>query len=148
SRMMRLAMYSRECLGALRAETGIRYDERTQGTLQVFREDKQLRAVAKDIEVLRSDGVAHEVLDAEGCVAVEPGLAHARHLLKGGLRLPGDETGDCLIFTQSLAAMAAAEGVRFLYDTSIHALEGTASRIEAVQTSAGRLVADGFVVAL
>ena len=148
SRMMRLAMYSRECLGTLRAETGIRYDERTQGTLQVFREDKQLRAVAKDIEVLRSDGVAHEVLDAAGCVAVEPGLAHARHLLKGGLRLPGDETGDCLIFTQSLAAMAAAEGVRFLYDTSIHALEGTASRIEAVQTSAGRLVADGFVVAL
>jgi len=148
SRMMRLANYSRDCLGALRAETGIRYDERTRGTLQIFRDACQVKAVQKDIEVLRADGVPFEVLDAEGCVAAEPGLAFSRHLLAGGLRLPNDETGDCHVFTQSLAALAEAEGVRFLYDTTIHGLEGSPARITAVRTSAGRLVADGFVVAL
>jgi D-amino-acid dehydrogenase len=37
ARMLRLAEYSRACLEALRADTGIRYDERMQGTLQLFR---------------------------------------------------------------------------------------------------------------
>ena len=148
-RMMRIAMYSRDCLEQLRKDTGIRYDERTQGTLQVFRTDKQVQAVAKDIKILKADGVAYEELDVDGCVRAEPGLAHSRHLLAGGLRLPGDETGDCNIFTQSLAAMAEAEGVRFFYDTSIVCLEsGTTGRVEAVRTSAGRLTGDLFVVAL
>src|SRR4249920_2212246 len=33
SRMVRLAEYSRDCLRALREDIGIRYDERSQGTL-------------------------------------------------------------------------------------------------------------------
>ena len=148
SRMMRVAEYSRDCLQALRADTGIRYDERTQGTLQVFRKPEQLAAVQKDIAVLKADGVAYEELDVDGCVRAEPGLAHARHLLTGGLRLPGDETGDCHIFTQALAALAAEAGVEFLYDTTISGLEGTPGRITAALTSAGRLTADAFVVAL
>lgn len=148
SRMMRIAEYSRDCLGALRAETGIHYDERTQGTLQVFRDAKQIKAVEKDIEVLRADGVPFERLDVDGCIAVEPGLAPARHLLTGGLRLPHDETGDCHIFTQKLAALAQSQGVRFLYDTAIHGLDGTPGHVEAARTSAGRLTADAFVVAL
>ena len=41
-RMVRLAEYSRDCLADLRVETGIRYDERMQGTLQVFRTQKQI----------------------------------------------------------------------------------------------------------
>ena len=148
SRMMRVAEYSRDCLGELRAQTGIRYDERTQGTLQVFRDARQVRAVQKDIKVLKSDGVAYQELDVDGCIAAEPGLAHARHLLAGGLRLPGDETGDCHVFTQSLAALAADRGVTFLYDTTIHGLEGSRGRVDAALTSAGRLAADAFVVAL
>ena len=42
-RMVRLAEYSRDCLDELRASTGIAYEGRTQGTLQVFRTQKQLR---------------------------------------------------------------------------------------------------------
>jgi D-amino-acid dehydrogenase len=45
ARMVRLAEYSRDCLRELRAETGISYDERTSGTLQLFRTQKQLDAV-------------------------------------------------------------------------------------------------------
>ena len=65
SRMVRLAEYSRDCLMELRAETGISYDERTQGTLQLFRTEKQVAAAEKDIAVLKADGVAFEVLDAD-----------------------------------------------------------------------------------
>src|SRR5262249_11002017 len=37
SRMLRLADYSRQTLADVRKETGIRYDERMKGTLQLFR---------------------------------------------------------------------------------------------------------------
>jgi D-amino-acid dehydrogenase len=148
SRMVRLAEYSRDCLMELRANTGISYDERTQGTLQLFRTEKQVAAAAKDIAVLRADGVPFEVLDADQCVAAEPGLAASKHKIAGGLRLPGDETGDCFKFTQSLSEMAAATGVTFRYGVGIDRLEAEAGRIVAVHTSEGRVTADSFVVAL
>ena len=110
SRMVRLAEYSRDCLGELRAETGIEYDQRMQGTLQLFRKAEQMDAAGKDIEVLRADGVPFEVLDRAGCIAAEPGLAGAAERIAGGLRLPGDETGDCFKFTNRLAEMATGEG--------------------------------------
>ncbi|MEY4871338.1 MAG: hypothetical protein RLZZ563_668 [Pseudomonadota bacterium] len=147
-RMVRLAEYSRDCLMDLRLETGITYDERTQGTLQLFRSQKQVEAAAKDIEVLRADGVPFEVLDRDACIAAEPGLAAARDKIAGGLRLPGDETGDCFKFTNSLSAMAEALGVTFRYGVGINGLESDGKRIVAAQTTQGRVVADAFVVAM
>ncbi|MCW5639316.1 MAG: D-amino acid dehydrogenase [Rubrivivax sp.] len=148
SRMVRLAEYSRDCLRTLREQTGIRYDERTQGTLQLFRTQKQLDGVAKDIEILRESGVPFEVLDREGFVKVEPGLAQTQHKFVGALRLPGDETGDCFMFTQSLARMAEALGVRFRYGVTIEGLEHAGGRITGVRTSEGRIDADHYVLAL
>ena len=148
SRMVRVAEYSRDCLKDLRAETGIRYDERMQGTLQVFRSDKQIEAVAKDIEVLQADGVPFEVLDRAGCVQAEPGLARSQELIAGGLRLPGDETGDCFKFTNALAKMAEAAGVTFKWGVTIDAIEAEAGRVTGVRTSAGRMSADRYVLAM
>jgi D-amino-acid dehydrogenase len=119
SRMVPLAEYSRDMLRALRAETGLAYDERMQGTLQLFRSEKLLAGSAKDVAVLKGLGVAHEILDAGGCVQAEPALARVREKFVGGLRLPSDETGDCFKFTNALRDLAAARGVEFRYGTSI-----------------------------
>ena len=148
SRMVRLAEFSRDTLMALRDETGIAYDQRMQGTLQLFRTQKQLDGVAPDIEVLRAGGVPFELLDADGCVAAEPGLAASKHKIVGGLRLPNDETGDCFKFTNRLAEMAAARGVTFLHDTAIDGLAVEAGRISGVRTSRGVIRADRYVLAL
>jgi D-amino-acid dehydrogenase len=148
SRMVRLAEYSRDCLIALRDETGIAYDHRTQGTLQLFRTQKQLDGIAKDIEVLRQDGVPFEVLDPAGCIAAEPGLAASREKIVGGLRLPNDETGDCFMFTNALAERAAALGVRFAYGTEVRGLRVQGDRIAVVETSTGDVEADTFIAAL
>jgi D-amino-acid dehydrogenase len=148
SRMVPIAEYSRDCLKALRAETGIEYDARTQGTLQLFRTHKQLDGIGGDVEVLRQYGVPFEVLDREGFCRVEPALAHTKEKFVGALRLPGDETGDCFKFTNRLAEMAAALGVRFRYGTAIEGLDRAGDRIAGVRTSAGRLSADRVVLAL
>jgi D-amino-acid dehydrogenase len=148
ARMVRLAEYSRDKLIELRGATGISYDERSQGTLQLFREEKQLAGIDKDIAVLKADGVAYEVLDRAGCIAAEPGLAGSNQPLAGGLRLPGDETGDCFKFTNTLAQMAADAGVEFRMGTTIQRLVRQGDRITGVETDAGTVTGDAYLVAM
>jgi D-amino-acid dehydrogenase len=148
SRMIPLAEYSRDCLRALRAETAIRYDERSLGTLQLFRTQGQLDHTADDIAVLKQYGVPYEVLDCDGCIGAEPALATVKDKIAGGLRLPQDETGDCHMFTKALAAHAEKLGVQFRLRTTIERLVADASGIAGVATSVGLFQADAYVVAL
>ncbi|HEY2561925.1 MAG TPA: D-amino acid dehydrogenase [Caldimonas sp.] len=148
ARMVRLAEYSRDCLRALRAATGIAYDERMQGTLQLFRTQKQFDGSAGDIAVLRRSGVVFELLDGNGCIRHEPALARVREKFVGGLLLPGDETGDCYKFTTRLAALAAERGVDFRFATPVRAIARAGERIAGVATATETLSADAYVVAL
>ena len=156
-RMVRLAEYSRDCIIELRNNTGIAYEGRTGGTLQVFRTQKQLDAEAKDIAVLSRLGVPFEHLDPDGCARAEPALSLVKDKLLGGLRLPHDETGDCQLFTQNLAEKAKSLGVKFRQDVQIERLlveNGKPSnfKISGVEISANSgiemLQADQYVVAL
>ena len=148
ARMVRLAEYSRDCLKQLRAETGIQYDERAKGTLQLFRTQKQLDGTAKDIEVLQQYGVPYQLLDRAGYLDHEPALREVQHKFVGALRLPGDETGDCFKFTQRLAQLAQQLGATFRYGVNIQRLRHDEHGISAVETSEGPVVADRFIVAL
>ncbi|WP_186230835.1 D-amino acid dehydrogenase [Burkholderia gladioli] len=147
-RMVRLAEYSRDCFQALRAGTGIAYEGRTGGTLQLFRTQAQFDGAAKDIAVLRDANVPFELLTADQLKNAEPALAAVSHKLTGGLRLPGDETGDCQLFTTRLAAMAEELGVQFRYNTPIDALAIAGGRIAGVQCGGELVRGDAYVVAL
>ena len=148
ARMVRLAEYSRDCLVQLRAGTGIAYDERSKGTLQLFRTQAQLDAAVQDTRVLDSYGVAYALLDRAGCARYEPALARVSGRYVGGLQLPGDETGDCFKFTQALAAMAQQLGVTFRNGVEIGGLSHDGARITGVATSQGELRADAYVMAM
>ncbi|WP_175975443.1 D-amino acid dehydrogenase [Burkholderia sp. BCC1047] len=148
SRMVRLAEYSRDCLQALRADTGIEYEGRTGGTLQLFRTQQQLDGAAKDIAVLQEANVPFELLSPAELKHAEPALAAVSHKLTGGLRLPGDETGDCQLFTTRLAALAESLGVKFRYNTPIDALAIAGGKIAGVQCGSETVRADAYVVAL
>ena len=147
-RMVRLAEYSRDCLKALRAEIGIQYDDREQGTLQLFRTQKQLDGTAKDIEILKEYNVPYQLLDRTGYLKYEPALAEVQDKFVGALRLPGDETGDCFKFTNTLAERAKALGVKFRFGVDIQSIERSGNRITGVRTAEGKLTADRYVLAL
>jgi D-amino-acid dehydrogenase len=147
-RMVRLAEYSRDCLKELRAEIGIQYDDREQGTLQLFRTQKQLDGTAKDIEILKQYNVPFQLLDRPGYLKYEPALADVQDKFIGALRLPGDETGDCFKFTNTLAERAKALGVKFRFGVDIQGLDRSGQRITGVRTDAGVLTADRYVLAL
>ena len=147
-RMVRLAEYSRDCLKELRAEIGIQYDDRDQGTLQLFRTQKQLDGTAKDIEILKEYNVPYQLLDRTGYLKYEPALADVQDKFVGALRLPGDETGDCFKFTNTLAERAKALGVKFRFGVDIQSIERSGNRITGVRTAEGKLTADRYVLAL
>jgi D-amino-acid dehydrogenase len=150
-RMLRLSEYSRDSLKALRADLDLPYEGRQRGTLQVFRTDAQMAAIDKDVRVLREAGVRFEWVERARLADVEPALARVSDRLVGGLRLPGDETGDCRLFTERLALAASGLGVTFLYGHTIERLERGADGIAAVVATgpAGsrRLTAGQYVLA-
>ncbi|MGK2911857.1 MAG: D-amino acid dehydrogenase [Sphingobium sp.] len=147
-RMVRLADFSRMKLAELRDQTGIHYDQGARGTLQLFRTSRQLDNADKDVAVLKAYGVPFEILDAAGCIAVEPGLAYSDVPIAGGLRLPDDETGDCHMFTTKLAELARRRGVTFLYDRVINGIVTDRGSVVQVETHGDALQADAYVIAL
>ena len=146
-RMVRLAEYSRDCLKVLRDSTGIEYEGRQGGTLQLFRTAQQYENATRDIAVLEEAGVPYQLLESARLAEVEPALAEVAHKLTGGLRLPNDETGDCQLFTQRLAQMAEQEGVVFRYNTPVDRLLYEGEKIYGVKCGDEVIKADAYVMA-
>ena len=146
-RMVRVAEYSRDCLRNLRRDIGISYENRSKGTLQIFRKEAQLDAVQRDIEVLKETGVDFELLDLEQLAKVEPALAEAKDKLVGGLHLPNDETGDCYLFTNALANYAKGMGVQFKFNQQVEKLLFEGDQIKGVLVNGQVLTADKYVLA-
>ncbi|MEB5929273.1 D-amino acid dehydrogenase [Acinetobacter schindleri] len=146
-RMTRVAEYSRDCLRELRKETGISYEHRSKGTLQVFRNEAQLDMVQRDIAVLQECGVPHELLLGADLAKVEPALAHAQDKLAGGLHLPNDETGDCYLFTNALANVAKELGVQFKFNQNVEHLLTEDNEIKGVVVNGQVFTADKYVLA-
>jgi len=148
SRMVRISNYSRDVLPDLLSEVPLDFDMREQGTLQLFRTEKQVKSSKADQEVLAEFGSPYEVLDRDGCIAAEPGLAHVADKFVGGLRLTADRTGDCRMFTLALAEKAATLGVTFRYGVTIKELAVERDNIAGVITDKGRETADAYVCCL
>ena len=155
-RALRLALYSRRQLAALRAETGIEYDQSTRGILHIFRNPRDYAEALPQVDLMNRLGCERRLVDAKECVALEPALAPARDTLVGGIFSPGDECGDAHTFTDELARRCEALGVTFRWGATVAALLPADGRIAGVEIQgvAGTdgtsevLEADAYVVAL
>lgn len=146
-RIVRVALYSRSCLQALRKEIALDYDLVNKGILHFFRDQAEFDRAAEGIEATQRLGLVRKRLTAAEVTALEPSLAVMGPALLGGIHTPDDESGDAFKFTQGLAAQAAAKGVTFRQDCQIHHLEWDKGRISGVATDQGRLRADVYVLA-
>jgi D-amino-acid dehydrogenase len=147
-RMMRIAEYSRDCLRQLRDDTGLAYEARMRGTLQLFRSAAQMEATKQDIAVLTEYGVPFSLLDRDELERVEPALRFARQRVVGGLHLPNDETGDCHLFTQALAKEAERLGVVFRFNLAAQGFEVSDGKILGIRAGDELINADRYVLAL
>lgn len=141
-----MALYSRQQLAALRAETGIDYDQLTRGILHIYTDAAELSAATRAAAIMRDLGCDRQTISAAQCVAIEPALASVADQLVGGDYTANDESGDAHRFTQSLAALAAAQGVQFLYGSSVERIEAVGGEVQAVHAGDQRHVADAYVL--
>ncbi len=148
-RTLRVALYSRDVLKALRQRTNLQYDQVTSGILHIYRSREAFaegRETATDLAAL---GLPQDVLTPEDCAKLEPALAHAaRTDLVGGLLSPDDESGDAHTFTVEVAKLAAARGVKFRYGVTVKGLEANRTSITRIVTDQGDETPDAVVLSL
>ncbi|MDX1459129.1 MAG: D-amino acid dehydrogenase [Marinobacter sp.] len=150
--MVHLGTYSRTHLQALRQETGIEYDNLSKGILHFYTNPREFEAALEPARLMRELGCDRQVIDADRAIELEPALAPARHRIAGATYTSEDESGDARKFTQALAELAEAAGVKFRYGTEILGFENTRDRILGVRTlyegHYETLHADNYVLSL
>jgi D-amino-acid dehydrogenase len=146
ARMGRLARYSHGQLKQIRERLDIRYEQTTGGNLQLFRTQEGLDNAGLSTQVLAEAGVPFELLDADGCVAFDPGLHAARHELKGAAVAPWTRpaTARCL---RAPWRPGCRHGVEFHLSTEVQAIEVAGGQVSGLRTRNGTLRADAYVVA-
>lgn len=147
--ILRLALHSRDCLQALRAELGLEYDHLERGILHVYTNAQEFEHAIPQAELMRQYGCDRFVKTAEECLQIEPALRHSTRPLVGGTYTADDESGDAHKFTQALAARCAARGVSYRYGNAVTALQTEAGQVSGVMLDNGEvLTADRYVVAM
>ncbi|WP_306604946.1 D-amino acid dehydrogenase [Azonexus sp.] len=150
--ILAMALYSRQQLQALRQELALDYQQLQRGILHIYTDRNELAGAMQAASVMARYGLERQMLDAAACVALEPALAGASHLLVGGDYTDSDESGDAHLFTRALAERAAAAGVTFRHATHIERIAAASGRVAGVvvhdDTAPALLTADAYVVAL
>lgn len=149
ARLLSLAAVSRVGFEAMRAELAPDCDFSATGKLVVYRSAAGVEAARRQIELQQRLGAPAQAIVTPGeCAALEPALAHYAREIAGGVHTPSECTADCLKVCQALAAALAQRGVRFALGHAAEAFELRGGRVQAVQTAAGPVRADVFVMAL
>jgi D-amino-acid dehydrogenase len=147
-RNLRLALYSRQMLAGIMANTGIEFDYNPRGILQVFRHRGDYEHAKRMADWYSQRGCRLEPKTADECLTIEPALERARGALCGGILSPDDACGDAQSYAMDLTEVCAAMGVKFQFDTSIIRLSTMNDKISGVMTSRGMFTANAYVVAL
>jgi len=153
AQIVKLSLYSRAALQALRADTGIEYDALMRGILHYYTDRGEFDRAVASASIMNAYGLDRAVKTVDEAIAIEPALGSARARIVGATYTPTDESGDAHKFTVNLAKMAEAKGARFLYNRAIQAAAAHGGRVTGIVVKHGEggdatLVADAYVVAL
>ncbi|RCS58712.1 D-amino acid dehydrogenase [Parvibium lacunae] len=116
--LVMLGLYSRACLGELRAHTGIQYEALQRGILHFYTSRNVYQASAKTAALMRAAGCERELISVAEAIAIEPALQTIAQRIVGASYTAHDESGDARLFTERLAALAGQQGVVFRYHTT------------------------------
>lgn len=147
--LLRLGLYSRSRLQALRRELALEYDQLERGILHIYTDAREFERAAAQSDLMRRHGCDRVAKSAAECLAIEPALRDSAVPLVGGTYTAADESGDAWKFTQGLAHQCAAHGARFRYGSRIEEFVRAGDAVSAVRLDGGEEIhADAFVAAL
>jgi len=151
-RLLALSFYSRSLMQELLAEEAIEFGHATNGKLVVYSDRVGFEAARRLVDYQRSLGCVQEALGRDECLALEPALAAGGSALgarvAGGVYTPSEAVGDCYRFCVGLEKRTIAAGADLRLSTDATRLGVTSRRVTHLETPAGPLEGDAFVVAL
>ena len=148
SRMLRVANYSQKALLEIESDFDLYYEQKKQGSLQLFWDSKEIEKTQKDIAILDKFNINSQLLSAEECVKIEPGLQYVKNKLAGGIQFMDDFTGNCYLFSTEVYKKCVEMGVNFEFNTEIKSLQISNEKIASVSTDSGEIKADCYSVSL
>ena len=148
SRMLRVANYSQKALLEIETDFDLYYEQKKQGSLQLFWDSKEIEKTQKDIAILDKFNINSQLLSAEECVKIEPGLQYVKNKLAGGIQFMDDFTGNCYLFSTEVYKKCVEMGVNFEFNTEIKSLQISNDKIASVSTNSGEIKADCYSVSL
>ncbi|PRC91654.1 FAD-dependent oxidoreductase [Solimicrobium silvestre] len=114
-KMQRLGRYSQQLLSELSHSHNLDFQQRS-GILQLFRNVKEQKKIIAGLALLSDADLPFQQLDTAACHQLEPAL-NKDTSLAGGLYLPQDGNGNCVLFTKQLKLVAQQLGVEFEFLT-------------------------------
>ncbi|NDZ12422.1 amino acid dehydrogenase [Variovorax sp. WS11] len=148
AQLLALAAESRTAFEAMLAELEPDCDFSGTGKLVLYGSAASLESARRQLELQRAMGSEQRLVTPDECIAIEPALAAYRTQMAGAIHTPSECAADCLKLCIALERALRARGVRFLLDCEVQGFDRRNGRVAAVQTGAGDLEADAFVMAL
>src|SRR5690606_31102522 len=148
-RLGALARLSRDTLHAATELADADFSWTRTGKLVVYSSEGAFAAARRLADLQAAHGVERRPLDRDACLALEPALSGIAQRLVGGLFSPGDEAADPLQLSRVLEQKlrAGAGEVRFVFGTAATGLRREAGAIVALETDAGPMEAELYVLA-
>jgi D-amino-acid dehydrogenase len=147
-RLLALAAESRSAFEEMLADAAPDCDFAATGKLVLYTHAAALEGARRQLELQRAMGSEQRLVTPDECIAIEPALAGYRGRMAGAIHTPSECAADCLKVCIELERVLRARGVRFVLDTEVRGFDVRGSRVAAVQTGAGGVEADAFVMAL
>ena len=146
--LLELASQSRAGLEQVKTKHLLDFDHSSTGKLVLYNTTASFVGAQEQLRLQAEMGSVQEAVTAERCVEIEPALAGYAPQIAGAIYTPSECAADCLKLCNALENLLKAQGVQFQLSTELQGFSQSGGAITAVQTSAGALQADQFVLAL
>ncbi len=149
-RLLRLAFYSRDLMHELVGAQAIDFDYVQNGKLVVHTQKESFDSARRLMEYQRKLGAEQHALDPVECVEIEPALADMSARIAGAIYTPSEDVGDTYKFCSELKRLMTTgpNSVTFRFGIEVERLLPWDAKLMGVETSAGVLEADAYVLAL
>ncbi len=153
AQLVALGSYSHAALKDLVASTGLQYNRLTKGIAHYYTSQRSFDDAGNAAELMRRHGVNRTVVSKAELLNIEPALRSFADRIVGGTYTESDESGDCLVFTQTLAQRCRDKGMHALMGHDIERIQADGGQVHSVRVrnradgAVSQLQADAFVVA-
>ena len=148
-RMLKLALWSSECLQDIQNQHDLKYNVVNDGILHIYRNQRHYERALKQAELVTSFGCDRHPIDKSEVLRLEPALTNQIDQIQGAIFCSSDESGDSYVFTKQLAKVCVDQGVKFLFSNSVKHIVHDDHKTTGVCLDNGEIInADAVIVAM